>query len=65
MANNRILLKCVCGEDFVLAKRFLEAYYTVEKDKADKLNEWLEAHRLCEGGPFWDHFDLEYEEPRS
>lgn len=65
MANQRMSLKCVCGEERYLAKRFGRGYCIWVDDREgylDKLEEFFELHAACGEGSF-DHFTISYEHP--
>jgi hypothetical protein len=64
VANNRLQLKCVCGAERFLAKRFGDGYYVPELEGGDaqyveRLNQFLTEHAWCEGNQ--DHFTISYE----
>jgi hypothetical protein len=58
MANNRIYVKCRCGEERFLAKTLGGGYY-MRADTAEKFEDWLDEHAFCGGTE--DNFDLTYE----
>ncbi len=65
MANQRMYVRCSCGEEFSIAKRMAIGYYAhpwATKDPAAfvrRLNEFLDSHEYCEDYP--DCFGLSYE----
>ncbi len=69
MANQRMFIKCnACGEEKFLAKRMMDAFYTVAedgKDWAHSWDDWFEKHKwgFCEysGEYGLDVFSLVYE----
>ena len=71
MANNRMFLKCSCGEEFMIAKYYPASSWYVPSNQGpeefiDALTEWLGKHSECDEqccsmwGP--THFKLEYEQ---
>jgi hypothetical protein len=60
MANNRMSLKCVCGAERYLAKRYGDGYYvsTSPDEYVSKMDEWLDEHAFCGN---MDHFTISYE----
>src|SRR5690606_16808818 len=60
MANNRVYLKCQCGSERFIAKRFGEGYYTVgtAEEYVGKLEQWFDDHAFCGN---MDHFSVQYE----
>jgi hypothetical protein len=46
MANDRMYLRCVCGDDFMLAKHFVKPWAT-KPDLEAKLDAWFEKHAVC------------------
>lgn len=62
MANNRLYLKCVCGERLFLGKHYVDGWhigdyiYNYHKPFGEVLNEWHEKHLMC----FYEHFDNPY-----
>lgn len=64
MANQRISIRCVCGAEMYLAKRFGEAFYTNEaRDYHQTLDEFFQQHAWCANS--MDHFEISYEHNRS
>lgn len=77
MANNRMYLKCLCGESFYLVKYYpstgwyqstgLEALPSeAALDYMVRFADFLDAHRTCSGAAqvdanYGDNFRLEYE----
>jgi hypothetical protein len=64
MANNRIYIKCCCGSESFLAKRFDTPYYLVTKH-LPALETWFEEHEFCGEPASRDHFELVYESKRD
>lgn len=65
MANNRLQLKCICGAERFLAKRFGDGYYVPEVEGGDagyveRLNQFFTEHAWC-GARTQDHFTISYE----
>jgi hypothetical protein len=62
MANNRMYLKCSCGERAYLGKRMGDGYYFQDGARLqDELGKFYDTHEWCPGG--LDHFSIDYECP--
>ena len=67
MANDRIFLKCnVCGEELFLGKSFFDGFYWENYAKEpihleDKLNDFFDEHKYCNGNGSDGDFDIAYE----
>lgn len=64
MANNRMLLRCTCGDEYRIAKYYTTTGWYGEVEEPD-FTKWLDAHTRCDSeahsimGP--THIKLEYE----
>ncbi len=63
MANNRMYLKCSCGETCYIGKRMGDGYYLGYGvgQRLPEIGPFFDAHEWCPGG--LDHFAIHYESP--